>query len=307
MTKQLKADLMLLFVTFCWGVSYYFTDLSLENMDAFTLNANRFLIAFIVAAIIAFPKLKNISKMTWKYSAIIGIILVFVYMGATFGVKYTTLSNNGFLCGLAVVFTPILSSIVYKKAHDKKLIIVVIMSTTGIALLTLKDNFNINYENLLGDALSIMCALMYAVDLLVTEKAVNNKDVDPFQLGVLQLGFTGTFNLILSFIFEKPHLPTEPKIWGTVLFLAILCTGVAFIVQAIAQQYTTASHVCVIFSLETLFAGIVAYILAHEVLSLKAYLGAVLLIISIFVMELDITAIYIKIKNKHKITPPQFK
>ncbi len=38
MSKQLKADLMLLFVTVAWGASYYLTDLSLKDMGSFTLN-----------------------------------------------------------------------------------------------------------------------------------------------------------------------------------------------------------------------------------------------------------------------------
>lgn len=292
MTKQLKADLMLLLVTLCWGVSYYLSDVSLEDMGPFTLNANRFLIAFIVAVLIAFPKLKNVSKTTLKYSVIMGVLLTFVYIGANMGVLYTSLSNTSFLCGMTVIFTPILSSIVYKKVPDRKLILVVLMSTIGIALLTLKDNFSINYYNLLGDALSIMTAFFYAVDLLVTEKAVSQEDVNPFQLGVFQLGVTGVLNLMLGLLFEQPHLPTEPRYWGSVLFLAILCTGLAFIVQAIAQQYTSASHVGVIFSMETVFAGIVAFIFAKEVLTFKSYMGAILMISSIFVMEINFRELF---------------
>lgn len=287
MSKQLKADLMLMLVTLCWGISYYLTDLSLEDMGPFTLNANRFLIAFAVAAIIAFPKLKNVSKETLKYSIILGVALLFVYIGATFGIQYTTLSNNSFLCGLAVVFTPLLSCIIYRRLPSKKLTIVIIMTTVGIALLTLKDNFSINYNNLRGDLLSIMCAFVYAIDLIITEKAVQHEDVDPFQLGVFQIGVTGALNLAFALIFEEPHLPTQPNIWVSVLFLSILCTGVALIVQAVAQQYTTASHVGVIFSLETLFAGAVAFIFAKEVLTIKSYMGAALMIISIFAMEIN--------------------
>lgn len=300
MTKQLKADLMLLLVTMCWGVSYYLTSLSLTDMGPFTLNANRFLIAFIVAVAITFPKLRNVSKETLKYSVIIGMALVVVYIGATFGVQYTTLSNTSFLCGLAVVFTPILSCIIYKRLPGKKLTVVIIMTTLGIALLTLKDNFSINFDNLLGDFLSIMCAFVYAIDLIVTEKAVTHKDVNPFQLGVFQLGVTGVLNLVLAFIFEEPHFPTQPNIWSSVLFLAILCTGIAFIVQTIAQQYTSASHVGVIFSLETLFAGAVAFIFAKEVLTFKAYLGAALMITSILIMEINFKELIEK-RQKNKI------
>lgn len=298
MSKQLKADLMLLFVTMCWGISYYLTALSLSDMGPFTLNANRFLIAFIVILVVAFPKLRNVSKETMKYSIIIGITLVFVYIGATFGVKYTTLSNNSFLCGLAVVFTPIISCIIYKRAPGRKLTFVIIMTTIGIALLTLKENLAINFDNLLGDLLSIMCAFVYAIDLNLTEKAVSHEKVNPFQLGVFQLGVTGVFNLVLAVIFEDPHFPTQPDIWASVLFLSILCTGIAFVVQAIAQQYTNASHVGVIFSLETLFAGVVAFIFAKEVLTFKAYLGAVLMIISIFIMEINFKELIEKRKLK---------
>ncbi len=297
MSKQLKADLMLLFVTVAWGASYYLTDLSLKDMGSFTLNANRFLIAFVVAVVLTFPKIKNVSKETLKYSVILGIALLFVYIGANLGVQYTTLSNTSFLCGLSVVFTPLLSCIIYRKAPGKKLAFVIFLSTAGIALLTMKDDFSVNHDNLLGDLFSIMCAFAYAIDLIITERAVAKEEVNPFQLGVFQLGVTGVLNLLLAFIFEKPHLPSEPSIWFSVLFLSILCTGVAFIVQAIAQQYTTASHVGVIFSLETLFAGTVAYIFAKEVLTAKSYFGAVLMIISIFVMEVDFKELMAKRKR----------
>lgn len=297
MSKQLKADLMLLFVTVAWGASYYLTDLSLKDMGSFTLNANRFLIAFVVAVVLTFPKIKNVSKETLKYSVILGIALLFVYIGANLGVQYTTLSNTSFLCGLSVVFTPLLSCIIYRKAPGKKLAFVIFLSTAGIALLTMKDDFSVNHDNLLGDLFSIMCAFAYAIDLIITERAVAKEEVNPFQLGVFQLGVTGVLNLLLAFIFEKPHLPSEPSIWFSVLFLSILCTGVAFIVQAIAQQYTTASHVGVIFSLETLFAGTVAYIFAKEVLTAKSYFGAVLMIISIFVMEVDFKQLMAKRKR----------
>ncbi len=296
---KLKADLSLLLVTFGWGISYYLTDLSLEDMGPFTLNSNRFLIAFVVALILAFPKLKNISKRTFKFSLLLGVVLVLVYLGATFGTLYTTLSNVGFLCGLTVIFTPILSSIIYKKLPGKKQSLVIFMSFIGIALLTLKDDFSINYDNLLGDLLCIICAVSYAGHLLITEKAVTFEDVDPFHLGVLQLGTTGVFTLILAFIFETPHLPSQPKYWGPVLFLAIFCTGLAFIIQCVAQQYTEASHVGIIFSLETVFAGIVAFVLAKEVLTFQSYIGAALMILSIFIMEIDFSKF--KIFNKNHV------
>lgn len=115
MSSHLKADLMLLIVTLCWGISYYLMDIGLGDMGPFTLNAHRFILAFGIAIVLALPKFKKISPMTLKYSAVLGVALVLVYTAVTFGVQYTTLSNAGFLCSLTVIFTPIISWIIYKK------------------------------------------------------------------------------------------------------------------------------------------------------------------------------------------------
>lgn len=294
MTTRLKADLMLILVTFAWGISYLLMDVSLEDMGPFTLNTHRFLIAFFVALIIAFPKLRSVNRETLWYSFIIGTILVFVYIGATFAVLYTSLSNVGFLCGLSVVFTPILGYFIFGIVPSKKLRLVVVLCIIGIGLLTLDNQFKVA----LGDLLSILCAVAYAFDLLITEKAVKKPNVNAFQLGVFQLGFNGFWQLILALVFEKPHLPTTPKVWASVLFLSIFCTGVAFIVQAVAQQYTTANHVGVIFTLEPVFAGLVAFAIAGEILLPRAYLGALLLISGCFIMEINFNSKRNKLHNK---------
>ncbi|MBQ6900180.1 MAG: DMT family transporter [Firmicutes bacterium] len=296
--KQFQADLMLMLVTLCWGVSYYLMDLCLVEMDPFTLNAYRFLVAFFIAVALSWNKVKTVNKTTLKYSVMVGIALVFVYMGATFGVKYTSLSNSGFLCALTVVFTPVFGSLFLKQKQDRKVVFAVILCLIGIALLTLKDDFSINKENLKGDLLCIMCAMAYAIDLLLTEKAVSHEEVNAYQLGVFQLGVTGVCNLFLAIITEEPHLPGTTTVWASMLFLAIFCTGVAFVVQPIAQQYTTASHTGVIYALEPVFATIVAVIFANEILSTKSYLGAFIMMASIFVMELDLKGILSKVKTR---------
>lgn len=287
MKTQLKADLMLVLVTLCWGVSYYLMDVALADLSPFTLNAYRFIGAFMVAGIFAYRKLKTVNRTTLKYSLLIGGALVFVYMGATFGVKYTTLSNSGFLCALTVIFVPILEMIFLRKKPHRKIILAVTMSLIGIMLLTLKDDFSINMDHLRGDLLCLMGAVAYAVDLILTEKAVSHEEVDAFQLGVFQLGVTGICMLILAVVFEEPHLPGTAVIWGSVIFLSLFCTGLAFIIQAVAQQYTTAAHVGIIFTLEPVFAAIVAFFFAGEVLTAKSYLGAVVMTAALFVTEID--------------------
>ena len=292
MSKQLQADGILFLITFCWGVSYFLMDICLGEIDPFTLNAFRFIIAFIIAAILSGKKLFNVSKETILYASLVGFLMVFVYIGATFGVKYTTISNSGFMCSLTVIFTPIMEWIVFKKKPSKKFSLVLLICITGIALLTLGKDFSLNMEHIKGDLLCVMCAFSYAVLLIFTEIGVKNEKVNPYQMGVFQIGITGVLNLILAFIIETPHFPETMEVWGAVAFLAVFCTGVAYVMQPIAMQYTSSGHVGVIFALEPVFSAIVAFMFAGEVLFAKQYLGGALMLFSIILMEVDIKSLF---------------
>ena len=52
MKTELKADLMLLLVTFCWGASYLMMDICMGELEVLNLNAFRFLVAFFIAGAI---------------------------------------------------------------------------------------------------------------------------------------------------------------------------------------------------------------------------------------------------------------
>ncbi|MDO5712823.1 MAG: DMT family transporter [Tissierellia bacterium] len=286
MNQRQKADLMLILVALSWGFSYYFVDLAMMELGSFTLNAYRFFVAFGIAFLFSFPQLKSPNKTTLLHSLGCGFLLFLVYIGANMGVKYTTLSNTGFLASMTVIFTPIFAFLYYRRVPKPHTFLSVILCFIGICLLTLGDGFTINMKNFKGDIASILCAICYANHLLFTEYAVKKKTVDAYQLSVYQFFVCGLLNVIAAFIWESPILPSSGKIWAATLFLSVFCTGMAFVVQAIAQKFTTATRVGIIFSLEPVFAGIVAFIFAGERLGLRAYIGAFLMVTSIFIMEL---------------------
>lgn len=287
MNQQRKADLLLVMVTAFWGASYFLTDLCLATMPPLSLNAFRFLMAFAVLGAVYFRKMRHISRKTLWYSLLIGASLTMVYTCYVYGLMHTSISNAGFICALPVIFTPLLELVVYRKIPNRRFALALVLCTAGLGLMTLNDSF----RPALGDIICMGTAIFYAVDLLLTDKAVRDPEVDPLQLGVCQLGVVGLIMLILTLLLEQPKLPQSPAVWGAALFLAVFCTGIAFVIQAVQQQYTSASHVGLIFTLEPLFSAIVAYFFAHEILGLRGYIGAALMMLSLVLMEVDIGAI----------------
>ena len=186
-----------------------------------------------------------------------------------------------------MVTTPLIEFAVTRKRPNKKLFAALVICTVGMGMLTLNEQF----KPALGDILCLGVAVFYGVDLVVTDRGVHREDVDPLQMGVIQLGVVGVVTLILALLLEKPTLPSTGKIWAAALFLAIFCTGIAFVVQTVQQQYTTASHVGLIFTLEPVFSAMVAFVLAGERLRPIGYVGAVLMMVSLVLMEADLSVL----------------
>ena len=281
MNKQVRADLLLMMITVFWGASYILTKLALEVLQPFNLTAVRFIIAFAVSGAVFYKRIIKADKATIKYSLVLAVILLGVFISMTFGLKYTTASNSGFLVSLSVVFIPILSSIFLKQKIEKRVLIGVCIAPIGIALLTLNSQLSVNS----GDILCIICAVLFAVHVVAT--GVFTQRVDSVALGVIQLGFVGLLSLLVSMFTETVMLPNTAVSWASILSLSILCTAVGYIVQTTAQQYTSATHTGLILSLEPVFSAIFAYSVLGEMLSARGYVGAAVLLFSVLIAEVD--------------------
>ena len=283
MTKQRRAELLLVLATAFWSISYYFSRVCLEELDALNLNAFRFLLAFAILGAVYCKHLRALNRETLKWGAVVGVVLVFVYVGATYGVKYTSLSNAGFISCLAVIITPIIELLVYRKRPEKKLAVSLLLCTLGLALLTLGDGLSFA----IGDVICLLCSVSYAVDIVITDRAVARTEVDPIGMSVVEIGVTGVLFLILAFLIEQPRLPRSPAVWGAAIFLGLFCSGLAFVIQTTQQKYTAPARVALIFTLEPLFSAIIAYFLAGERLHPRAYLGATMMLLSLLLMQID--------------------
>lgn len=275
---------MLLLATGLWGISNCLTSICLNELQPLTLNAFRFITGFLVLGAIYFRRLRGVNKKTLKYSVLVGLSLVVVYAGATYGIMYTSVSNAGFISAMTVLFTPLFEFILYRKKPGKKFSFALLLCLIGIAMLTLNETL----KPALGDIICLLVPTFYAVDLMLTEKAVADPEVDPLALGVCDLAVVGIVMLVLSFLVETPVLPQSPKVWASALFLGIFCSGVCLVLQSVYQKDTTATRAGLIFTLEPVFSAIFAFFLLGERLGVKGYIGAALMLVSLVVMEVEL-------------------
>lgn len=293
MSYQSRANMVLVVVNIFWGLSYVFMKMGLDSLQTFNIITLRCLIAFFIAGIFLYKHLIQVNIRTMIDSAMLGILLFLVFTFVTFGVSMTSASNAGFLVSLTVIFVPLIHSVLIKRLPPWPIRIGVVVTLTGIGLLTLKHSFHMNP----GDLLCISAALCYAIHILLTGKATRN--ANSVTLGIFQLGFAGILGLICSFLFETPSLPSTGRAWIAILGLGILCSAIGFVCQAITQKYTTPTNTGLIFSTEPVFAALFAFLMLGDVFTFRDIVGAAVVILGILIAQIDKNVLS-KIKHTYR-------
>ncbi|EFU41084.1 hypothetical protein PVOR_15684 [Paenibacillus vortex V453] len=73
--------------------------------------------------------------------------------------------------------------------------------------------------------------------------------------------------------------------------LSVVCSALGFILQTIAQKYTTATRTGLVFSLEPVFAAMFGFWFAHEIMNSVQYFGAALVFLSVVIASVEVNTL----------------
>jgi len=277
--KSILADMSLLLVAIMWGGGFIAVKGALDSITPFYMMAMRFSISVFIMLIIFWKKAKLITKHEIKVGTIVGLLLFLGFAAQTIGMKYTTAGKNAFLTGTNVVIVPFLYWAISKRKPDSYSLISAFLCFIGIGMLTLDGGIHIG----LGDSLTLLCAVFFAGHIVsvgfFTEK------VDAISLVIIQLGAAAVFSIIAAFIYEpKPQLLNSDAMFA-IGYLAIFSTMIAFIIQNVAQKYTTSTHAAIILCLESVFGSILSVVVLNEIFTSKMIIGCLTIFIAIITTE----------------------
>jgi drug/metabolite transporter (DMT)-like permease len=274
---QKQANLVLATVSIAWGLSYIFMKLGIDGMPPATIVAFRCGIAFLVTMLTFCKKIMKINTKLLKYASISGALLAGIFAMLLYGVLNTSATSAGFLTSATVIIVPIIQAFLHRKLPAQNIIVGVVTVSIGLVLMTVRDQLTFD----VGAIYCLIAALLYAIHIIVSNHFV--REVEALQLGIYQLGFAALYATVFTFIFETPVLPDSPIHWLAILGLALICSAYGFVMQSVAQKYTTAESVGFLFSLEPIFSAIFAFIFLKEIIGLNSYIGAVLIITGVFI------------------------
>jgi drug/metabolite transporter (DMT)-like permease len=271
-------ELAMVAVTAVWGSTFVLVRDAVAQIPPFAFIAYRFLAAALLLAALR-PRLAAVGTPELAAGAAAGLALFAGYGFQTVGLQYTTASNAGFITGLSVVLTPLLGAVLLRQSPGRWPLTGAILAAVGLAFLSLQT-----LEVRRGDALVLGCAVAFAAHILLLGRYAPR--LDTYRLAVVQLGTAGLLALVWAAVAGDLVAPASAEVWVALAITSVVASAGAFLIQTRAQRELSPTRTAVIITMEPVFAGLFAFLVAGERLGGRGWLGAGLILAGMLIAEL---------------------
>lgn len=290
--KQHTIGLILLGLTAAfWGAGFVLNNNLLRAGFANTpslLNALRFGISTLCLLAI-FNKKVKFNKDVLFYGGIGGVMLFVAFLSQVIGQKYTTPSHSGFFTASYAMFVPFITWIGYKKRPSWISFVGVAVAIAGLVVLNLQGANDTADKAWFGDVLTILCAVLFALQIFWTDFTLKKGKVDVVQLTFWQIATAAVLFVVYSAIFESKHYSSMSVdfsyCWWRLLIVIFGGTAFAYYAQTYSLNYLNTTETALIMACESPIGALLSVLLLIEPISWQMVVGGTLVIASVMLVE----------------------
>ncbi len=284
-----KNILYLSITVLIWGIAFVSQSKGMECMKAFTFMSARNILAVLVLLPLVIARLKQgiiNLKPTVAGGILCGVALSVADYFQNLGISMTSVGKTGFITALYIIFTPLLGVFLHKRV-GMKIWFCTLLAVVGMYFICITENFSVN----MGDIYVLICAVLFAVHILVIDRYV--KDCDGVVLSFVQFFACAVICTFMSLIFEKPTAGQLKEGLIPILYAGILSSGVGYTLQTVGQKGLNPTVAALILSMESVvavIAGYLAYSLGilntDQSLTTRQLLGCGIVFIAVILVQL---------------------
>jgi drug/metabolite transporter (DMT)-like permease len=282
---RIQANLVLLFAAAIWGGGFVAQSTAMANIGPLWFVGLRFAIAAIAVLPFAIYETRKIGKPASRKEllsfAAVGLAL---FAGATtqqVGLLTTTVTNSSFLTGLYVIFVPVIAVVFFRRFPHWIVWPGATMMLIGIFLLSGGKLDSLTT----GDFLSITCAFFWAIQITLAGHFVSQSG-RPLALSCTQFAVCAVLSMLIAAPSETISFSIISASMAEILYVGLVSSGLAFVLQVIGQRYTTAPQAAIFLSSEALFGALFAVLLLNETIPAAGYVGCAIIFAAILMVEL---------------------
>ncbi|MBI5923693.1 MAG: DMT family transporter [Betaproteobacteria bacterium] len=276
--------LALLAVTVVWGTTFP----AMKDLTAEVSPIRIVAVRFLIAALILSPLWRGMQKAEIKAGIMLGSLLFVAFMLQVEGLVLTSSNRSAFVTGLNVILVPLIGTLLGQQVGWR------IALASGLALAGLLALFWEGASWNLGDTLTLGCALFYAIYIVLLEFFAHRhavRSLRPERLAAVQsvaLCGAGMLWLLLTEPVELPALAQQVQRHGVeLIYLGVVASALMIWLQAWGQRRVRAVEAAILYGLEPVFAAIAAWFWLAEAMTVRALLGALLIVAGMIISQLE--------------------
>ena len=272
--------LSLLFVTLVWGATFPILKIATAQLSGIETSALR----FALAALCMLPWAIRAPRKAWRDGMVLGGLLLFSYVAQAYGLQFISSNRSAFLTSLNVLMVPLLNR-AFGNPLSWRVVAAAMLACVGIGLMSWDGG-----AHLVADVSTILSAAAYALYVILLSARAGRHDARTLAatqivcmavLGWLWMLGAAHGNDRMATLYVRLNAEI---LWG-LAYLGLIATAGMLFLQARAQRHVSADKAALIYAMEPVFAALFAWVWLHEGLSLRAALGAVLVMFAVVFSE----------------------
>ena len=295
-----RAEVILVFVTLLWGMSFPWTKHWQEEATgcpsgplqaALTLIALRMILALVIMALWQPGLYRRPSWREHGAGAFLGATFFGGFLPQTVGLAYTTPALSSFFTGLASGWAPLLGWALFRTQVARLTILGLGIALGGMMVLV-EGGWRLGY----GEKLTFAASLSFGAQILVLDRLGRRfapAHLTPgFFAGTALLGFAGVFMVsslgsgLVDWLDWTVSMLRRPPVLRDLLLLALLPTVLSFHWMNTYQPLMPASRAALIYLLEPIFSSFFSVCLGYDSLKAPLLIGGALILLGNLLVEL---------------------
>ncbi len=268
----------------------------MEKVDPMMFIGSRFLLAGLAVLPLAIreaTKAQPLKRSQVRKIVILGSVFFVGMLLQQIGLVSSRVTNAGFLTALYVVMVPVISWAVLRQTQPGIVWICATACVFGTYLLSFHDTTDFT----VGDLWIIAGSVVWAIHVILL--GIYTRDLSrPCTIACGQFFVVGTLGMIglaafwlvapasIRSAFVAPTLAGFTQALPEIIYAGVVSGGVAFTLQAIAQQHTSAAIAAILMSSESLFAAVLGAIYLEERLQIIGYVGCCIILLAIVAVQI---------------------
>ena len=273
--KQTRYSLILLGCSVIWGSAFVAQSAAMDlGMLPYAFTAVRMLVGAVclmpfiyLRRRTALPAIREGKARLLRSGMLIGVAVAVASCLQQAGLQYTTAGKGAFLTALYILLVPIVGAAFFHRKTGAWTWLCLVIGAVGLWFLSITEAFTLEK----GDALMILCALVFTLQILLVDKFA--PDFDPLTLCCLEFLTAGLLSFLPMAIFEGFGFQNiRPAIW-CILYCGIFSCGIAYWLQIVGQRHLPPALASLIMSFESVFGAIFGALILHERMTGRELLG----------------------------------